>query len=324
MSIRGFNLSALTAACLLTGGLAASLPAAASDLNELAAGSRAVVHSRVSKVEYTFSEAGLKGQGAVPHTVVTFDVVKAVSGNVGTSSFTLRFIGGPDGRGRFMRASNVPVFQAGDEDILFLREANAKGCALAGCIDGRFRVLNGLVYDGTGAPVQRVDGSRVVVGGEMPAELGTFRYPRPAFDDLLKNPEAREALRQRGLTVAEARRRYEAEAPAMIEMSSQRGGAQAADIAGSGGQGSTSEARAANRTMLADNFVASLAGLKLASAEGAFQGVDAAAAIAAPSTKATAPAKVEAARLPARPAADLAEERALPKDDASITRNKAQ
>lgn len=311
---RGRPLSALAVACLLTGGIAASAPAAAADLNELAAASRFIVHSRVSKVDYALSEAA-QGQPGVPHTIVTFDVVKPLQGSVGAASFTLRFIGGPDGRGRFMQASNVPVFQLGDEDILFVRDNGSKGCALAGCADGRFRVLNGLVYDGTGVPVLSIESNRVVASGETPAELGTIRFPRPSFEALMKNREAREALARQGLSVAEARQHYEAHAPAMIEMSAITGGRSAADRAGNGPGQEVAPGQQANaRTMSADSFVAKVAGLHLARAQSgaAFEGVDAQARIPAPSTQAAGAPKVRA------------KEQAMPKDEPSITQHKPQ
>lgn len=322
---RGQTLSALAFACVFAGGIATAAPAAAADLNELAAASRFVVHSRVSKVEYTMSEAA-KGQPAVPHTVVTFDVVKPLLGSAGAASFTLRFIGGPDGRGRFMQASNVPVFQLGNEDILFVRGNGSQGCALAGCIDGRFRVLNGLMYDGTGAPVQRIDGNNVVAGGQMPDELATIRYPRPAFDDLMKNAEARQMIARQGLTMADARQRYNAQAPAMIEMTAITGGRQGDDRGGNGQGQEMTQPVTTGRTMLADQFVAQLAGRAVANAEGAqaFESVDAQARIGAPSSLPSAPAHARAERAPARSAADIAEENALPKDDLSITRHKSQ
>jgi hypothetical protein len=328
MSNRGRTLTAVTVASLLACGMATSAQAADLDLKELAAASRVVVHSRVSKVEYGWSEAGAQGQAAVPYTLVTYDVVKPVQGSIAAASFTLRFVGGPDGRGRFMRASNVPVFQQGDEDILFVRNSGEKGCALAGCADGRFRILNGLIYDGTGVPVQRVESGRVVAAGDVPAELGTFRFPRPAFDDLLKNAEARAALNSQGLSVAEARRRYEAEAPAMIEMSMLSGGASSADRSGQGtGQADSVQSGRAllGRTMTADSFVGQLATLELPSAEGApaFQGLAPDRRIAAPSTQQAAPAKARSSATTARSQADIAEEMSLPKDDPSITRHKS-
>jgi len=325
MSNRGLTLSALAYACLLSGGIAASSPASAADLNELAAASRFVVHSRVSKIDYTMSQAA-KGRPAVPHTIVTFDVVKTIGGSPGASSITLRFIGGPDGRGRFMQASNVPVFQLGDEDVLFVRGNGTQGCALAGCLDGRFRVLNGMMYDGTGAPVQQVESGHVVSGGPMPAEFTTIRFPRPSFDALMTNAEARDIVARQGMTMAEARQRYEAESPAMVEMQSRTGVSSGVDRASDGQQvGAASPAVA--RTMTTDSFVAKLSGLSLARAEGAqaFESVDSQARIAAPSSQPTAPVKAPVSRAaPARSAADIAEEKALPKDDLSLTQQKQQ
>lgn len=326
MSNRGHTLSALACACLLTGGLAASVPAAAADLNELASASRFIVHSRVSKIDYTMSEA-VKGQAAVPHTIVTFDVVKSFGGSPGAASITLRFVGGPDGRGRFMQASNVPVFQLGDEDVLFVRGNGTQGCALAGCIEGRFRVLGGMMYDGTGAPVQRVESGRVVAAGQMPAEFATIRFPRPDFDAVMKNAEAREVVASMGMSMAEARRRYDAETPTMMELTAVGGGHSGSDR---GGHGQGQEAGAASstsaRTMSADNFAAHLSGLSVARAEGAaaFESTDAQARIATPSSQPAAAPKVRPSQAPARSAADIAEERAQPKDDLAITRQKAQ
>jgi hypothetical protein len=331
MSNRGHFLSALAAASLLAGGFAATPAlAGAPDLNELAASARVVVHSRVSKVDYGWSEAGAAGQPAVPQTIVTFEVVRPLLGSLASSSFTLRFIGGADGQGRFMRASHVPVFQPGDEDILFVRNGGEKGCALAGCMDGRFRLLNGQVHDGTGVPVRSIESGREIAAGEVPAELRTVRYPRPDFDQLMKRPEAREALARQGLSIAEARRLYEAQAPAMVEMTVVSGGPSAADHAPADGQGSpvSERAKAPSRPLSTEGFAARLAGLSLPLADGApaFAGLAPEARLAAPSTSAAAPARQRhAGQAPARSAADLAEEQSLPQDDpSSITRQKAQ
>ncbi|MFZ5548898.1 MAG: hypothetical protein ACOZJX_09405 [Pseudomonadota bacterium] len=329
MSNRGHFLSALAAASLLAAGVAAPAMAGAPDLNELAASARVVVHSRVSKVDYGWTEAGGAGQPAVPQTIVTFEVVRPLVGSVASGSFSLRFIGGPDGQGRFMRASHVPVFQPGDEDILFVRNGGEKGCALAGCMDGRFRLLNGQVHDGHGVPVQAIESGRVVAAGEVPAELRTVRYPRPDFDQLLKRPEVRQALQAQGLSAADARRLYEAQAPAMVEMGVIAGGPSAPDRAQADGQGqvSSERAKAPGRGLSADGFAARVAGLSLPRAEGApaFSGLAPETRLSAPSAGAAVPARQrDAGRAPTRSAADLAEERSLPKDGPSITRQKAQ
>ncbi|HSI60087.1 MAG TPA: hypothetical protein VLA16_21195 [Ideonella sp.] len=321
---------ALAAACLLAGAAAAFAQGAALDVQALSAAAKFVVHSRVSKVEYRLSQAGPKGQAAVPYTLVTYDVVRPVRGSAGSASFTLRFIGGPDGRGRFLRASTVPVFQMGDEDILFVRDNGSNGCPLVSCGEGRFRVLRGAMYEGSGTPVQAIQANRIVAGGALAPEFSKFSYPAPAFDELLKNPGVKERIAQQGLSIAEARSRYQAEAPAMIEMAIVSGERAGDDTAGFGeGQAATDAARlqAAARAMPTDAFVAAVAGVQVAERKSgpAFESADPQAQIGTPAWRAVAPAAAPApSAAPQRSAADLAEERSLPKDDPSLTRNKAR
>lgn len=329
MSNRSHFLSALAAASLLAAGAATPAQAHAPDLNELAADARVVVHSRVSKVDYGWSEAGAAGQPAVPQTIVTFEVVRPLRGAMASSHFSLRFIGGPDGQGRFMRASHVPVFQPGDEDILFVRNGGEKGCALAGCMEGRFRLLHGQVHDGTGVPVRAIESGRVIASGEVPAGLRTLRYPRPEFDQLMKRPEVRQAIERQGLSVADAHRLYEAQAPAMVEMGMAAGGASMGDRAPADGQGglASEQAKPPRQVITTEGFAARVARLPMPRADGAtaFSGLAPEARLGAPSAGAAAPARQrDAGSTPARSAADLAEERSLPKDDLSITRQKAQ
>jgi len=318
---------AIAAACLLAGAATSFAQGTTPDLQSLASGAKFVVHSRVAKVEYRLSQPGAKGQAGVPYTLVTYDVVRPVRGSAGASSFTLRFIGGPDGQGRFLHASTVPIFQAGDEDILFVRENGNSGCALVSCIDGRFRVLRGAVYEGSGTPVQAINGNRIVSGGSLAPEFAKISYPAPAFDALLNHPGVKERLAQLGLSVDEARRRYAAEAPATVEMAVVTGERQADDSAGFG-EGKARRSKAAATPMSAEAFLAAVAGVQVAEADRAgpaFESADPQAQIAAPTWRAVAPAAQPApGATPKRSAADLAEERSLPKDDLSLTRDKSR
>jgi hypothetical protein len=262
---------------------------------------------------------------------VTYDVIRSVRGVASSGSFTLRYIGGPDGRGHFLRASNVPIFQTGDEDILFVQSNGANGCPLVTCIEGRFRVLNGALYDGTGVPVQGIDGNnRVMARGNPPAEFGKISYPAPAFDELLKNPEVRDIINKQGLSVEEARRRYEAQASATVEMAASAGGATGSDSAGYSGRQAATEGTQPQRearAMSVANFVAAVQAVPASAskAASAFQSLEPDAQIAAPSPRPVAPAAAPARSIAApRTPADMAEERALPKDDPTITRNKSR
>ncbi|MFO1036420.1 MAG: hypothetical protein U1E45_06220 [Geminicoccaceae bacterium] len=329
MSMRRSVPIAAAIACLLAG-TASTARADTPDLTKLAGAAKFVAQTKVSKVDYGMSAAGGNGQGPVPYTIVTYQVVDPVRGSTGSASFSLRFIGGPDGRGHFLRASEVPVFQTGDEDILFVQDNGAKGCPLVSCIDGRFRVLNNNVHDGRGSPVQKVVDNKVVSSGAAPAAFGRISFPAPSFDELLKDPQVRAIIAQRGMTVDEARRRYAAEAPATIVMAERSGGASTGDRSGAGGGAATGNSgRAASGGSLSvAKFVAMIEAVGGGSrAVTTFQSVTAQDQIAAPTATAAAPPSGGASRSaggPARSAADIAEEQSLPKDDPSIVRNKAQ
>lgn len=158
--------------------------------------------------------------GTMPHTFVTYRVDDVISG-APPPLVTLRFIGGPDGTGGFLEVTGVPLFQAGDEDILFVSnngmdtEAD-NSCALVECELGRYRVVNGSVYEGHGSPVVSIEGNRILTDGIGPPDVMDFTIPAPKFDDMLRKPEFTAQIKKLGITVAQARAWYEAEAPKTI------------------------------------------------------------------------------------------------------------
>lgn len=175
-----------------------------------------IVHGKVAKVTYV--NAASRAGRAQPHTFVTYDLGEVLfpATQVQRSQLTLRFAGGPDGQGRFLDVGGVPKFMVGDEDVLFVAENGEGGCALVLCEFGRFRVLDDLVYEAHGSPVLKMSVRRISTDGFGPPELQKFAFPAPAFDDLIKNPSALRVLKEMGLTVDEARQKYEAEAPKEI------------------------------------------------------------------------------------------------------------
>jgi hypothetical protein len=188
------------------------------DVKLLVSGAKLIVHGKVSKVTYVngTSRAGRPQ----PHTFVTYDLGEVLfpKGEGERSQVTLRFVGGPDGQGRFLDVGGVPKFMAGDEDILFISENGEEGCALTLCEFGRFRVLDGLVYEAHGLPVVNITLRRISTEGFGPPELQKFSFPAPEFDELIKNPSVQRLLKQSGMTVDEARKKYLAEAPKVIQM----------------------------------------------------------------------------------------------------------
>ncbi len=191
-------------------------PAAVGDIGKLAAASNMVFHGKVKAVTYKMSDAAAGG-GKIPYTFVTYAIGNVLMGSP-KSEVTLRFVGGADGQGGFLSVEGVPAFSAGDEDILFVSSNGEKGCALAQCEFGRYRVLGGAVYEAHGSPVKSIGGARMTSGGEGPEELSTISYPAPAFDDIIKNPSAAARIKSLGMTMEQARARYNAEAPKTVTM----------------------------------------------------------------------------------------------------------
>lgn len=186
------------------------------DVRLLVNSAKLIVHGKIAKVTYV-NGASRAGRPQ-PHTFVTYDLVevlfpKELSGRL---QLTLRFVGGPDGQGRFLDVGGVPKFMVGDEDILFVAENGERGCALVLCEFGRFRVLDGMVYESHGSPVIRMSTKRISTGGFGPPALQKFAFPAPDFDELIKNPSALRILKQLGLSEEEARRKYQNEAPKEI------------------------------------------------------------------------------------------------------------
>jgi hypothetical protein len=189
----------------------------AGELGALAEQSNLVIRGRVAKVEYKLSEPG-EGEGALPFTIVTYQIGDVLRGKPSGETFTMRFVGGSDGMGGFLEVSGVPQFEEGDEDLLFISGSGEQGCPLVLCEWGRFRILQSGVYNAKGSPVRAVRGKNAVARGPAPKEFMTFRYPAPKFDDLMRNPQVQAQLKEQNISVDEARVRYEQEAPREIEI----------------------------------------------------------------------------------------------------------
>jgi hypothetical protein len=72
-------------------------------------------------------------------TVVTFDVVRTLKGELGART-QLELLGGTVGEYR-MEIPGVPKFRVGDEDVLFVDERGQPVSPVVGFMHGRFRVL---------------------------------------------------------------------------------------------------------------------------------------------------------------------------------------
>jgi hypothetical protein len=191
--------------------------AQAGDMASLVDQSNLIFLGKAAKIEYRNAH-GDKGEGTIPYTIVTYRINKVLRGKAPGDEITLRIVGGPDGSGRFLTATGVPIMQAGDQDLLFIGDTADPSCPLVFCEHGRFRVLNERVYDTFGSPVRAISKAKVLSRGLPPKEFRTLRFPAPKFDDLMRNPAVAEQLKAQQMPIEVARRRYEAEAPKFVEL----------------------------------------------------------------------------------------------------------
>lgn len=172
--------------------------------------------------DVSYRNARIEGGGGVlPHTIVTYRIRNVLRGKAPGETFVMRFVGGSDGQGHFTSVSGVPMFQPGEQDLLFIANNGKNGCALVECEWGRYRIVKNAIYNTHGAPVLSLIKEHALARGIPPEELRTFSYPAPKFDELMKNPEAQQQLKAQGLSLDQARKRYEAEAPKAIQVQMQ-------------------------------------------------------------------------------------------------------
>lgn len=114
-------------------------------------------------------------EATVPYTHVTYRIEEAFKGRSAEGeTITLRFLGGRTPNGRYLEVSDMPQFQVGDRDLLFVRKETSIDCPLAGCEDGRFRIINQRVYGNDGRPVVDIQNGRFHYGGEAEDKAGAL------------------------------------------------------------------------------------------------------------------------------------------------------
>lgn len=123
-----------------------------------------IFRGSVDNVKYELSEPTGPDNAQLPFTFVTFKVSSAMKGVPSGKTVTLRFLGGLDSRtGLFMTSDQTPLFDVGDEDIVFAR----KGGTLSSLVrnkEGRFRVIGDRVYSNEGQEITIDNGKNVHTG----------------------------------------------------------------------------------------------------------------------------------------------------------------
>lgn len=162
------KLSLLASAMLLATQVNAHQVENSFDVAAMAQDANAVFHGKVIAVDYRGSKA-TKGQAPLPHTFVTFEVQDVLYGNPSVTNrktFTIRFLGGAAEDGRLMLIDVHPKFDVGDEDVLFVTGNGVADCPLVECANGRFRVVDDMMYNEHGQKVMLKEHS-IVLGSSV-------------------------------------------------------------------------------------------------------------------------------------------------------------
>lgn len=159
----------MTRMLLVAAAMIAALPSLAyqisrvNELGEMAEAANLVFRGEVVDVQYRDSQA-TKAQGALPHTFVTFNVREVLHGSNPGETLTLRFLGGRNPSGQVLFISGQPMFDIGDEDILFVEGNGTNECPLVGCSNGRIRMIEGMAYTDDGKSLRRSKAGTIVQG----------------------------------------------------------------------------------------------------------------------------------------------------------------
>jgi hypothetical protein len=142
--------------------------------DELFQQAQLVVLGVVAAVEYRNSDTDSSHPMSLPHAFVTIDIEHTYKGNAPSGNvITLRFQGGPDGKGNALLIPGVPLFDVGDRDVLFIRGNGRQIAPLVGWQQGRFRIVNDLVYGDAGEAVWLTQSGKLVPGKKQPLEAVT-------------------------------------------------------------------------------------------------------------------------------------------------------
>lgn len=175
-------------------------PASPSSLADSLEAADAAFHGTVVSTDFRMSEPDPSG-ASVPYTFITWEVEHGFRGVEAGQRYTIRCLGGPVDGDRALFVSTIPVFQVGDEDVIFARTDNDDACPLVGAIYGRVRVEQGRIYDNFGASLEFADGDELV-------SVGWRYFPRAhRFDvggvEIERTPSSFEPVGAAGAPLAE-------------------------------------------------------------------------------------------------------------------------
>ncbi len=134
--------------------------------NILVKESELIFQGTVVDVAYRMSDKVKKDDPRIPFTFVKFKIEKIFKGKAANKEFiTLRFMGGSAGGKRRLKVLGIPLFDKGDNDILFVAGNTKSICPLIGWKQGRFRIIEKAVYSNSGQEVWLTD-KRIIEFGK--------------------------------------------------------------------------------------------------------------------------------------------------------------
>ncbi|MFP6662901.1 MAG: hypothetical protein VCC00_01700 [Deltaproteobacteria bacterium] len=192
-----------------------------------------VFHGEVTKIQYSDPAGpansisiGTGGTWApilegAPHTFVTLRVLESLRGRTKSEEFvTLRFYGGPDGKGSYYATSLDPTFVMGERQILFVRGNGTSETPLVGGHGGQIREFAGGAYSSSGVALVGLNDNRrdpqLIFDGGLEPSLSYRSYPAPSFAGLRMRDDFTEMIAESGLSETAAWAEYENNAPREI------------------------------------------------------------------------------------------------------------
>lgn len=150
-----------------------------------------IVDAVVVAINHRNSDVLETGDMEIPHTFVTFAVDRVIKGTFeGEGTITLRFLGGPDGKGTTTLVAGLPRFRLGDREVLFVAKNGKYLCPLVGWGQGRLRIIRGAVFDDAGFQVWITPDGHIA-RGESRVDVREGSYPS------LMSPESADEARPR-------------------------------------------------------------------------------------------------------------------------------
>lgn len=120
-----------------------------------------------------------------PFTLVTFNNLDVLKGELGDSELTLHFLGGSTPHGKTMWIDGVPRFTPGERTVLFCSGNQHDFCPLVGIWQGVFRVVydkgDETVSDHAYTPVTAVHKGLVQKRGQATTQTTQHKLAQPAL-----------------------------------------------------------------------------------------------------------------------------------------------